>query len=433
MSASPLGNRSLVALPWEERLEAVMATMREISTQTDPQEMVRRYAARMETLMPVDRRISLSRRGLEWPQLRVTRFNGWKEDINPWKQPDRLPVLKGGILSELIYGERPRYIPDFQLDPNDPARPYLEGQRSVVAVPMLDQGKSLNMVVIAREQPEAFDPEALPEQVWLANLFGRATHNLVLADQLKSAYDDVDRELKAVADIQRSLLPGRLPEIPTLKLAADYRTARRAGGDYYDFFELPDGRWGLLVADVSGHGTPAAVMMAVMHSIAHNYPGPPNPPSRLLDYLNRKLCTYYTGDKGTFVTAFYAIYDAAARTLTYSSAGHNPPRVRHCGYRDVATLDGAQRFPLGVFDDADFVDTTHQLKPGDQLVLYTDGIVEAASPSGELFGPQRLDELLGNCSSDPAQVVASVLFHLDRHTEGAPASDDRTIVVARVT
>ncbi len=108
----------------------------------------------------------------------------------------------------------------------------------------------------------------------MSNLFGRATHNLVLSDQLKVAYEAVDYEMKVVADIQRSLLPMQMPSIPTLSLAAHYQTSHRAGGDYYDFFPLPDGKWGILIADVSGHGTPAAVLMAVTHSLAHTLPRP---------------------------------------------------------------------------------------------------------------------------------------------------------------
>ena len=129
----------------------------------------------------------------------------------------------------------------------------------------------MNMVVSMRRQVNGFDPQRLPELVLTANLFGRATHNLVLSDEVKRAYEAVDRELKVVSDIQLSLLPERLPHIPTLEIAAHYQTSQRAGGDYYDFFKLPEGRWGILIADVSGHGTPAAVLMAVTHSIAHTF------------------------------------------------------------------------------------------------------------------------------------------------------------------
>ena len=92
--------------------------------------------------------------------------------------------------------------------------------------------------------------------MWLSNLFGRATSNLVLSEELQQANQALDREMKAVGDIQRSLLPARLPRIPTLDLATHYQPSQRAGGDYYDFFPLPSGKWGIFIADVSGHGTP---------------------------------------------------------------------------------------------------------------------------------------------------------------------------------
>src|SRR5207237_4967385 len=97
-----------------------------------------------------------------------------------------------------------------------------------------------------------FPAARVPIHVWMGNLFGRATRNLVLSNEVKVAYDAVERELKAVADIQRSLLPAQLPAIDRLELAVHYQTSRHSGGDYYDFFKLPDGQWGILIADVSG-------------------------------------------------------------------------------------------------------------------------------------------------------------------------------------
>ena len=425
-------NLGIHSLPWQERLTAVMEMMREMSLQTDPQEMVKQYGARMRRFRHVDRSISLSRRNLTSPQVRVTRYTGWDSEINPWKQTEMLPILNGGILSELIYSDQPRVINDFEVAPDDPASEFLAGHASLVAIPLLDQGVALNMVVHLRQEPAAFDPEMLPEHVWTANLFGRATNALVLADSVKSAYEDLDRELKAVAAIQRSLLPDRLPQVPSLKLATHYETARRAGGDYYDFIPLGDGLLGILIADVSGHGTPAAVMMAVMHSIVHNYPGEPAPPSQLLAFLNEKLVAHYVGQNGTFVTAFYGIFDPATRLLTYSCAGHNRPLVRRCGQREVAELNGAQHLPLGVMPDLAFSDTKQALEPGDQLLFYTDGITEATSPEGEMFGTKRLDQVLSNCATEPAEIIESVLKQLEAHTDGMPARDDRTLVAARV-
>jgi sigma-B regulation protein RsbU (phosphoserine phosphatase) len=418
---------------WRYRLEQVVETMREMSRQSEPQAMVRAYGRRMRTLMPVDGFLALSRRDLEPPFYRITRSSLWKEEINPWTQKDRLPVYDRGLLGELLHGDEPVILDDLIVADDDPAAEHLAGYRSLLAVPHYDRGVGLNMTVLLRREPAAFDREQFPEHVWISNLFGRATHNLVLSDELRRAYDTVDRELKVVADIQRSLLPSTLPKIPTLDLAAHYQTSRHAGGDYYDFFPLPDGRWGLLIADVSGHGTPAAVLMAVTHSIAHSFPGAPERPSALLNFVNHHLARRYTSDNGHFVTAFYGIYNPADRTLTYSCAGHNPPLLRRCACNSVLQLDDARRLPLGLFHDHEYEDTTLELVPGDQIVFYTDGITDAADPSGRLFGVERLEQILKVCRDDADQLIRAVLSALDEFTARQPAGDDRTVLVARVS
>jgi sigma-B regulation protein RsbU (phosphoserine phosphatase) len=340
--------------------------------------------------------------------------------------------LDGGVLGRLIYGDEPVVIDHLEVGPDDPAAEYFAGMGSLAAIPLYDQGVALNMVVLMRKEPGAFRREFLPEHVWMANLFGRATSNLALSDELRRAYEIVDRELKAVEDIQRSLLPSELPRIPTLQWAAHYQTSRRAGGDYYDFFPLPNGQWGILIADVSGHGTPAAVLMAITHSIAHTSTDPKTPPSRLLAFVNDRLAAGYTGN-GNFITAFYGIYDPATRRLTFSSAGHPWPRVCRAGSRTVEPLTGEPGLPLGIEPGESYADTPAQLHPGDTLVLYTDGITEARSPDHDLFGERRLDESLVACDAGPDAVLAATLASVERFTGGAPPTDDRTLLVARVS
>lgn len=417
----------------EQRLDNIVATMREMSLQTDPQAMVRDYGRRMRHIYHSDRRISLSRRGLKRPDFRITRYTLWSDDVNPWKQRDRLPVLGGGLLGDLIYGDDPLIIDDLQVPPDDPAAEYLADQRSLMAVPLYDQGVALNMVVLTREEPHAFNRETFPELVWISNLFGMATHNLVLADEVKEAYQLVDNELQLVADIQRSLLPRQLPEIPNMKLAAYYETSRRAGGDYYDFFPLPDGRWGLLLADVSGHGTPAAVMMAVTHSIAHSYNGPPTPPGRMLEFVNDRLAREYTSESGHFVTAFYGVFDPSTRELIYANAGHPPPRLRRCGEGSVQLIDGSRQFPLGVQAGIEYKDQSHTLHPGDRVLFFTDGVTEAPNAAGEMFGESRLDEVLARCRNEPQEVIDDLLQSLWSFTSELPPQDDRTFLAANIS
>jgi sigma-B regulation protein RsbU (phosphoserine phosphatase) len=269
---------------------------------------------------------------------------------------------------------------------------------------------------------------------WQAGLFGRGTQNLVLRNQLASALAALDREMHAVGDIQRSLLPDRLPTIPGFELAAYYQTSAQAGGDYYDFFPLCGGRWGLFIADVAGHGTPAAVLMAITHAIAHGQPGTHAPPPVLLEYLNDQLTRSYTRG-GTFVTAFYAVLDPATRTLTYSRAGHNPPRLVR-GDR-VCSLTEAGALPLGILEGLKYDESSLTLEPGDLLLLYTDGITEAAAPvkdatGRQLFGTERLDRLLLDCvSSSAAQCIARIRSELNAFCENVPPTDDQTLIAIR--
>ncbi len=416
---------------WSRRLELVLGMVREMSEQTDPQRMVKLYGERNKQLVDIDGLLSLSRRGLGSGEFRITRSRAWEEEVNPWKEPHKLPQYRGGLLSELIYGDHPFVIDDLQPAENDPAIEHLRGFRSLVAIPNFDGGKALNMVVLLKHQNHGFEREQLPDIVLRSNLFGRATQNLVLAAELRAAYAEVDRELNAVADIQRGLLPLELPHIPGLELAASYQTARRAGGDYYDFFPLSDGRWGLLIADVSGHGTPAAVVMAVTHSLAHTVPGSAQPPSYLLRYVNEQLTRKYSEASGAFVTAFYAIFDPRSLQLTYSAAGHNPPRLKRCRDGSLQSLQSSDGLPLGLIAGTTYSDTEITLQSGDQLVLYTDGITEAMNPEGVLFGTTRMDMILSGCS--PAQQLHdAILTAIDGFSRGRAADDDRTLVIARV-
>ena len=425
-------SRSSVSVEWEKRLAIVVDTMRDMSRQTDPQEMVRAYARRMRTIYADDHFLALSRRELEFPNYRITRSSLWQESINPWKEKHRLPLLNGGLLGELLYADEPIIIDDLQFMSDDPAAEYLHGMRSLAAIPNYDQGVALNMTVRMSERPAAFDREEFPELVWISNLFGRAAHNLVLAEDVKHAYDILDRELKSVGQMQRSLLPIEMPRIPTMELAAHYQTAHRAGGDYYDFFPLPDGKWAILIADVSGHGTPAAVVMAITHSIAHSYPGPPSPADKMLNYVNYQLTTRYTSSLGAFVTAFYGIYDPANRLLTYASAGHNPPRLKRCADGTIISLDGVGGLPLGVSADETYEECVQTLYPGDQIVFYTDGITEAQNVSGALFGLERLDSAITQCRQDANELIAAVRCEVESFAAGHPANDDQTLLVAKI-
>ncbi len=418
---------------WSFQLNHVVETMRDMSRQPDAQEMVRAYASRIRELMPMDRSLSVSRRNLDAPRYRITRSDLWKTPVNPWTQPERLPLLEGGAIADWIYSDRPQWIENFHVSDDDPAAEYLQGMRSIMAVPHYDGGIGLNMVVHMRREPNAFQRDRFPEFVMLSNLFGRATHNLLLSQKLKDAYDAVDREMQIVAGMQLMLLPQTFPAIPTLDIAGSYQTSQRAGGDYYDFFPLPEGQWGILIADVSGHGTPAAVIMAITHSIAHGHPGPPTPPAKMLQFVNDRLVARYTGDTGVFVTAFYGIYDPRSRQLTYSSAGHNPPRLHRSRDGGIESLNGARHFPLGIVADTEYEQATLTLDPGDMLLFYTDGITERFNSRREMFGVERLDAVLREHSDSPGTLIDAIRQRLHHFADALPAADDQTLLAMKVT
>lgn len=251
-------------------------------------------------------------------------------------------------------------------------------------------------------------------------------------DELEQAYALVDQELEIVGGIQRTLLPEELPHIPGLDLAVYYETSLRAGGDYYDFFPLADGRWGILIADVSGHGAPAAVLMAITQSIAHIYhdQGATAPPRKLLEYLNETLCRRYTRYSSHFVTAFYAIYDPARHSIQYACAGHNPPRL--CREGKISGLDEGRGLPLGVTPEAPYRDIETKLAPGDLLLYYTDGITEAMNGAGELMGLDRLDASLETFQGTAQETLSAILDGLRAFTGAHPPNDDRTLLVLRL-
>jgi sigma-B regulation protein RsbU (phosphoserine phosphatase) len=428
----------LQRLPWQHELAIIDRTMKAISGITDPDKLVGAYWDGIADLIAIDDYVAVSRRNEESPFYRITRSSRFTEHPNPWTQRDKLPRLSGGLLGEIIYGNHPVIIDDLpaRLSSDDPARFYLDGFASLIAFPQYDSGESLNATVMLLPEGAHIDPSMIPMMHWQAGLFGRGTQNLVLRNQLAAALASLDRELQTVGEIQQSLLPETLPHIPGFDVAAFYQTSARAGGDYYDFFPLTGGGWGLFIADVSGHGTPAAVLMAITHAIAHAQPESHTLPASQLAYLNDRLARAYTRD-GTFVTAFYAVIDPVTRKLTYSRAGHNPPRLVRGGDR-VLSLDETGALPLGILAGQTYEQSTVTLERGDLLLLYTDGITEAMAPrlhgtdDRELFDVARLDHLLLNCTSSTADsCLEQIRAEIASFTDNAPPTDDRTLIAIR--
>ncbi|MEE8154765.1 MAG: PP2C family protein-serine/threonine phosphatase, partial [Phycisphaerales bacterium] len=313
--------------------------------------------------------------------------------------------------------------------------------RSMMAIPLFDDGEPLNWAIFLRDEPQGFTVEDLEQAILRSNLVGTSVKNVLIAKQLREAHARIRAEVDHVATIQRALLPNPLPDIPGLQVVASYETFDQAGGDYYDFRALsdhgdgrdpdPNGLWGILIADASGHGPAAAVVMAMLHAILHAYPHRPDSAAEVLDHANRHLASKQI--ESSFVTAFFALYDPPTRRLTYARAGHNPPLLKNPGSGgSVDRLEAVGGVPLGVLDETTYEEAQIELQPGQTLVLYTDGITEARSPDGAMFGVGGIERALIDCTGDPDCVVQSITDPLRDHEAGVRPNDDQTIVAIRV-
>jgi sigma-B regulation protein RsbU (phosphoserine phosphatase) len=409
------------------RLRRIDDLVMEMSAQDDPERLVRVFARQGAFLIRRDGVVSLSRRDLDPPQYRITRSWAWPEPINPWTELHRLPVLDRGLLGELLYVGKPAILNRLEVEADDPSREHLEGMRSLACVPSYDHGRPLNMVVVLSREPDAFTTTDLENLLLHGNLLGRAVNNLVLAQQLEEAYRKLDDEMRQAGQVQRALLPGELPDIDGLDLAASYVTCSRAGGDYYQVLPQPDGRWLLLVADVSGHGVAAAVGMAMLHTLLHARPDANASPAAVLAYLNRHLRG--VAPDGMFATAFAGVYEPAARRLTYSLAGHPLPLLRRRS-RAVVELERTAGLPLGILEDGDWAERDVTLSPGDALLLFTDGIVEATNVAGEMFGTKLLADAVRLAPVRARRLVQHVEWHFQHYRGDSPDLDDRTLLAA---
>jgi len=235
------------------------------------------------------------------------------------------------------------------------------------------------------------------------------------------------RELDEAREIQASLLPARLPTAPGLTLAAHWQPATHVAGDYYDAFALEGARVALCVADVTGKGMPAALLMSNLQASVKALAPAAGSPAALCERLNRALGGQLA--PGRFITFFYGEADAAARVLRYANAGHNPPLLLRADGR-AEWLDAGGPL-LGVVADANYAEAVVPLGDGDLLVLYTDGVTEAQAPSGELFGEARLLEAVrGAAGRGPDEVQRALLAAAGAFCDGVFADDATVLVLA---
>jgi sigma-B regulation protein RsbU (phosphoserine phosphatase) len=239
----------------------------------------------------------------------------------------------------------------------------------------------------------------------------------------------VEGELNAARKIQAALLPTMLPDDQqrAFSLYATSATAPFVAGDFYDFFFVDDHRLALVIADVSGKGVPATMYMAVARTRLRDFATPDKTPAQVLADVNRHLAQ--EADPGLFLSLFLGYYDLSSGALTYANAGHLPPHVLHAtGAAETLQPTGPLVAP---FPDAQFLDATCRLEPGDLLVLFTDGVTEAGVRGGSAFGEERLDRLLHTEAAAPVAELCKSVVRAANNFSGGELSDDVAVLALR--
>jgi len=328
-----------------------------------------------------------------------------------------LKVGKDGMVGHVAATGKMRYAPDVRRDPY-----YIACEVSTlseVAIPLVVDNRLVGVFTASHPELNAFPPEQLRLLQALCNHVAVAVQNARLFQRERQERERMSREAHEARVIQQALLPKSSPYVPGFAISGLSIPAGAVGGDWYDFIPLSDGKWGLVLADVSGKGTAAALLMSatrgMLRSLAEAGCGPGEVLARLNDLMVQDF------PSGKFVTMVYAVLDPASRKLTFANAGHlRPLLVTNNGAR---FLDTDRGMPLGLAAGG-FSEVEIDLSPGSRLVFYSDGITEAAEASEEEYGPARLERHVVSSNASPESILEDVRSFVN----GAGLQDDATVI-----
>jgi len=236
-------------------------------------------------------------------------------------------------------------------------------------------------------------------------------------------------ELHIAADIQKSFIPKKTPNIPEFEIAAASIPAMEVGGDFYDFIVQPDGKYGIVIADVAGKSIPAAIFMALSRTIVRANAVNQPKVSKVVRNANKMIAS--DAPTGMFVTLIYSVLDGENYSMQYANAGHPPPllfRSADCTVQEETPMG----LVMGIVDDAEYRERRIKFCSGDMAIFYTDGITEAMNKSGELYGIERLKEvIIGSCLLEPKEILKRILADITRFSQTAEQHDDITLIIIR--
>lgn len=299
--------------------------------------------------------------------------------------------------------------------------------RSEMVAPIISNTEVIGVFDLESDELNAYSDDDLQVLMLLASQVAIIIEKVMLHEQLIEK-KRLQGQLEVARQVQLELLPARDPELTGYDISAYNYPTEEVSGDYYDWVQIFDDQIGLVIADVSGKGVPAALLMAFLRAslrAATHIGYSPHISMAKVNYL-----LWESIERNQFVTAFYGILDATNKTLSYTNAGHNPPLLLdkngNAKFIDKGSL------PLGMFRDTRYHEYYLTTEPGDVLMLYTDGVTEALNPKGEEFGRQRLAEAVrANQDLGAREMIAAVKTVVMEWTDGLGATDDITFFVIK--
>jgi phosphoserine phosphatase RsbU/P len=333
------------------------------------------------------------------------------------------------VLDEVVIRGKSVLTSDAQHDPRFASGTMvLQGVRAVLAVPLGVADKVFGIIYADSPIAEGrFTEDHLKVLTTLASVAAIRVENARLVEA-RLERERLERELALASEIQQRFQPTAPPQIAGYELQGISFPCYEIGGDYYDFIEREDGRLVIALGDVSGKGTAAALLMSSLHAAIHAQSASHDSLSATISAVNRYLADNIPANR--FVTLFYAELEPDSGSLSFLNAGHNPPLIVHAAGTVEQLASGG--LPLGIKPDAEYREGRTQLQLGDVLVVYSDGVTEAVSPSGEEFGPTRLYEVVSrNVEASAAGIRDRIESSLTKFSQGTSAADDITLVIVK--
>jgi sigma-B regulation protein RsbU (phosphoserine phosphatase) len=357
---------------------------------------------------------------------------GWR--VDPVAAQRRVPADPRSGSGLVMQTQRPLVLEDLcSHDPTSWTADWVdaEGFRGHTAVPLIVEGRSIGVLLVNTRFPRLF----LEEELRFLSLMGNQAAMAIDKARLHQEaikQQRLEEEMAVARQIQFSFLPETSPVAPGWEFATLYQPARQVGGDFYDFFDLPGEahRLGMVIADVTDKGVPAALFMALSRSIIRTKAlSPELYPAQVLERANRLIMQ--DSRAKLFLTACYSVLNTYTGHLIYTLAGHNRPFWLHAETGICEELTGRGTV-MGIFEQIELSEHEIDVLPGDSLIFYTDGVTEAMNATYQLFGEERLQAVItANPTATAQAILDAIVEAVNTFTGGAPPTDDLTLFVVK--